>query len=134
MHQNLKREQRDRETVLVRDRQVMPSVVFSSPVQGKHQALQDFQLCSSGCHSPSLIYRIKSGIFSCANTPTPKTSMEPMLPLEPCYSAAHFKGRPSSSISENICSDRSSRNNSAWGFFTVFPLGQLQYSTGASAL
>lgn len=63
--------------------------------------------------------------------PTTSPGMAPMLPLEPCYAAAHFKGRLSSSIIENICSDWSSRNISAWGSFTILPLGQLQYSTEA---
>lgn len=68
---------------------------------------------------------------SAVPTTPPDPGMAPMLALEPCYSAAHFKRRPSSSILENICSDWFSRNNSTWGFFTVFPLWQLQYSTGA---
>lgn len=53
-----------------------------------------------------------------------------MLPLEPCYSAAHFK-RSQSFVLEKIRPERASRNNSAGGLFTVFPLGQLQYSTQA---
>lgn len=45
-------------------------VVLSFPLWGKHQALGDLKLCSSGSHSPSLIYRIKSGRFSCATPPS----------------------------------------------------------------
>ena len=73
----------------------------------QNQALQDFQLCGPGSHSPSLICKIKWADFICAQPPP---GMAPMLPHEPRRAAAHQK-QPVSRFRKNICSDESNWKN-----------------------
>lgn len=109
-------------------------LLFSVPVRGKTGTPRPRTMQRQLPLTRSYPQDQKWQSHHCDNTlisSIPDPGMAPMLSLEPLCSAAYFR-RASSSLIKNICAEWSIWNNSAWDFFTAFPLGQVQYSTGQS--